>query len=336
VGNLILEIEKMNSYPYIGKGIKSGSTALIYEQSKCIAIESKTWAVADFELCDDINESYLTNITTEYLANNYGEVKSKEHAEFIKLLAEVNNILVEGREPSKANWFSFRYISGNLTLTLLSHKSSLVIESNRKQITIPLPPESNVNTPEEDFEMKQIAKNNDITINVKNSTDSVVQVTKCEDEKVVHITINEPPKNNTTYTCDDFTQDAERLRKTMEAINKHDALKNNGDNLIFGDADKCEEWPCVGSKVTWGEREIIGTVKCIDNGWSWILCPDGKYTQQGVKYLKPPKTEDEKLRDEVKAVISEAMKNPLGFLCNADDELTDYMFKSFNITKKPQ
>ena len=196
-------------------------------------------------------------------------------------------------------------------------------------------PSRNVNTPEEDFEMKQIAKNNDITINVKNSTDSVVQVTKCEDEKVVHITINEPPKNNATYTCDDFVQDAERLRKTMEAINKYDAMKNNGDNLIFGDADKCEEWPCVNDEVLTSDGN--GVVKLLpDSKGYYVVSVIDEYYQYQVDDLSKPKTPEQELRDELKEIIHTAMTNNFGFLNGTDSKLVDYMIDNYNITKKPQ
>lgn len=107
--------------------------------------------------------------------------------------------------------------------------------------------------------------------------------------------------------------------------------KNNGDNLMFGGDDKCKEWPKVGSKVTWGARQIVGTVKCIDNGWAWILCPDGKYTQQGVKYLKPELTNCEVIKCEIIELIDCA--NELDW---DDDTLANAFFERFNITKKPQ
>lgn len=98
------------------------------------------------------------NITREYLANTYGEVVSPEHAEFIVKLAEVNEI--QAVNPWREGLlFCFYYNSdGDLILAFYPEKSAK--SDGEKQITIPLPPESNVNTPEEDFEMKQIEKNN--------------------------------------------------------------------------------------------------------------------------------------------------------------------------------
>lgn len=125
------------TYPYIGEGIKSGSTALIYEQSKCVAIESKTWAVADLELCDGINEDKFKNITAEYLANTYGEVKSKEHAEFIVKLAEVNGFTIE----FISNFEAKSFIIKNECLSIFNIHINGLDKENLNKITIPLPPE---------------------------------------------------------------------------------------------------------------------------------------------------------------------------------------------------
>lgn len=223
-------------YPAILKSTCGSQTVVVYKDGSAYHIEG------DFkgEYSKAYNTDDTRNASKEVLANTYGKVESKEHAEFIVELAKVNGI--PGAKHGKGEFFNFfTDYSGDIRLGFFNERKA-----------------------------------------------------KCEGEKL--ITIPMPPKE-------------------VEVV---------------------DEWPRVGSKVTWGEREIIGTVKCIDNGWAWILCPDGKYTQQGVKYLKPPKTEEEKLRDEVKAVINAAMKHPLGFLSSADDELTDYMFKNFNITKKPQ
>lgn len=105
--------------------------------------------------------------------------------------------------------------------------------------------------------------------------------------------------------------------------------KNAGDNLVLGCEDsKRDEWPKVGDKVTWGEREIVGILKCVDNGCAWILCPNGKHTQQGIKYLKPPKTPEEELRDEL-----------IRLTCSTASECAnnvDRLMSKYNITKKPQ
>ena len=97
---------------------------------------------------------------------------------------------------------------------------------------------------------------------------------------------------------------------------------------------KADEWPQVGDKVTWGEREIVGTLKCIDNGFAWILCPDGKHTQQGVKYLKPPKTPEEKLRDELDDCISDFQSQYHEREDIEYDRLAEYILSKYNITKK--
>ena len=75
-----------------------------------------------------------TNITREYLANTYGKVESKDHAEFVVELAEVNDFKVCS-EPPVDGWFCF---SGS-RLWFFSSESRAG-DNNEKQITIPMPP----------------------------------------------------------------------------------------------------------------------------------------------------------------------------------------------------
>lgn len=127
-------------YPYIAKGLNSGSIVLFYEQNKGITLELKTWASENLQHSNCINEDLFKNITEECLANTYGEVKSKEHAEFIVKLAEANGIVVfkdsEATRPKDIKYFS---VTCGGILYFWSDKAT--IRCDRKQITIPLPPE---------------------------------------------------------------------------------------------------------------------------------------------------------------------------------------------------
>lgn len=123
-------------YPYIGKGIESGSIVLIYGKDSAIVMDSKTWAAKDSE-DTEVDESYFKNITAEYLANTYGEVKSKEHAEFIVRLAEVNGFDI-GIKSNIPSVFEF---SGMLLNVYANDISSFAHNVESKLITIPLPPE---------------------------------------------------------------------------------------------------------------------------------------------------------------------------------------------------
>lgn len=135
----------MKSYPYIGRlKDKENGVVLFCDKDEGAQLNSsgKGWHDEDvYKYTDDWDERKFKNITAEYLANTYGEVKSKEHAEFIVKLAEVNNVTVSGcANTENAKWFSFRIDKGIVKLTLLSLYKSLILDDGRKQITIPLPP----------------------------------------------------------------------------------------------------------------------------------------------------------------------------------------------------
>ena len=133
-------------YPYIGKGTESGSIVLFYEQGQGVTLDSKSWPSGKLQH-SNFNEDLFTNITREYLANTYGEVKSKEHSEFIVKLAEENKIElgIDGYSE-KRNYFYFTEDEDLLYLVFSSFSPS----SKHTSITIPLPPKE----PEEDS-MKQ-------------------------------------------------------------------------------------------------------------------------------------------------------------------------------------
>lgn len=139
-------------YPYIGKWEYINTTVIFTDENAGIEIGG------EMSFRDDWTEINYKNITTEYLANTYGEVKSKEHEEFIVKLAEVNGFRLCNPKKTDKKWF---YFDDNELYFFDDVEDASDLDE--KLITIPLPPtdtNTNTNTPEEDFEMQQIEKNN--------------------------------------------------------------------------------------------------------------------------------------------------------------------------------
>ena len=82
------------------------------------------------------NHESDTNITHEYLQNTWGVVESKEHAEFIIELAELHGFEFN----SNGSPGSFFTINNNALYFYSFEVSIKRVSSDRKQITIPLPP----------------------------------------------------------------------------------------------------------------------------------------------------------------------------------------------------
>ena len=124
-------------YPYIG-GIDSDCKVLFIGKKHGIAIEHPTLEItgtAEGGWCG----GQFKNITSEYLQNTYGEVKSPEHAEFIIELCESNGLSVHHDEfHVEKNFFALNG-SGKLFFFPYETQSSI---NKRKQITIPLPPKA--------------------------------------------------------------------------------------------------------------------------------------------------------------------------------------------------
>lgn len=121
-------------YPYIGEWEGAMTTILFTGEMQGFEMGK----IGEYR--NDWTESQYKNITTEYLANTYGEVKSKEHAEFIVRLAKVNDIKVWGDEFINNDTCAFVCHRG--VLEIHNHNCNKTISRcNLKQITIPLPPE---------------------------------------------------------------------------------------------------------------------------------------------------------------------------------------------------
>jgi hypothetical protein len=141
-------------YPYIGDC--SGYVRVLFT-SAGTGVNMKS-----LRHCDGWIEGNFKNITREYLANTYGKVESKEHAEFIVKLAHNHSIkCYSGYQSYSSHGFCF-YINGYDELTLAFMHIERCKDSGEKQITIPLPPKvlAPTATQEEEFEMAQIEKNN--------------------------------------------------------------------------------------------------------------------------------------------------------------------------------
>lgn len=262
-------------YPAIYKAV-DGNTFVYLDAKNYYSIERECWDVSN----GDDNHATDTNITHESLANTYGEVASPEHAEFIIELAENSDFKVVDVGNEK------RFFYFNSSEILFTKFKRFIPEVNkRKLITIPLPPKQiQTATPEEDFEMTQIEK-------------------------------------------------------------------NNGDNLMFGGADKCEEWPCVGDDaiVTLpdGYRLHYGHGVVGNNVVVMALFKDGDIDIAAVNFdgsnycfrvdmLQKPKTSEEELRDDIIELTLKHMENKSHPIeANAYYLFSDLMSK-YNITKKPQ
>lgn len=127
-------------YPYIGK-LKENNEGLVLFVSAGFGAQLNSkgcgWCeeeIGIYSTSDDWDEREFTNITREYLANTYGEVKSKEHADFIVKLAEGAGFEV-GLYCQDDKWFCF-----SENFLFFYTKESRASGAKEKLITIPLPP----------------------------------------------------------------------------------------------------------------------------------------------------------------------------------------------------
>jgi len=115
-------------YPYIGDC--SGIARVLFTG------ERTGFSIDSWFYSDGWNEGNFKNITHEYLANTYGEVKSPEHAEFIVELAENAGFELARQSKHLGNFFSFD-VKGFCFLD-----TEIIASQYCKKITIPLPPKS--------------------------------------------------------------------------------------------------------------------------------------------------------------------------------------------------
>lgn len=165
----------MNTYP----GFYRTPDGYIYLQSdkdKYYSFACQMWAIGE-----DEDHKKDTNITREYLANTNVKIKSKGHEAFVRGLAS----------------------NANLSCVIINGTAFIFerdIEDAIKEIHIPLPPkesklpEANSGAPMPEVKESKKVSMNDIQVNVKNNTDSVVQVTKSDDESNIFICVSDLPK----------------------------------------------------------------------------------------------------------------------------------------------
>ena len=140
-------------YPYIARN-ESSVEMLVFSESKAIILSEINKGILH-----DVHPAFsrnYKNITREYLANTYGKVESKEHAEFIVDLCKVNGVDFLDDYKGGVMWFNCK--CGLLDFYIDKNTAS---NDGEKLITIPLPPKQiQTATSEEEFEMQQIMKNN--------------------------------------------------------------------------------------------------------------------------------------------------------------------------------
>ena len=134
----------MNTYPYFG-GIDNDTVTLFIDENTGFIIEHPKLK-EKFRLDDDWIEDEFKNITTEYLANTYGKVKSKDHAEFIAELAKAHGIEVKERWV-EGDFFCFhRDICKKPILGFYDEEAAC--DEGEKLIIIPMPPKEVEEIPE--------------------------------------------------------------------------------------------------------------------------------------------------------------------------------------------
>lgn len=358
MGNLILEIEKMNTYPFIGKF--QSAVEMFFNHGRSMVIESGHGTGR--------HESKFKNITTEYLANTYGEVKSKEHAEFIVKLNSGHNGLVSGSKSSIAKAWSDKikyFIIDGTGKLCFSNNVYSIDKAGKREITIPLPPESNVNTPEEDFEMKQVAKNNGDNLIFGDADKYKGQVPESDYNELLkrfdHMCDLHGQLSTITQLLMHDGVDVEKLlnigtdgynmphSKDYMDWRKHTITALT--NVINVGESNCKEWPCVNDEVLinidfdkydvkYG-KEVNG-----ENGVVRSIFKDGDATVYAVSVdgacycfvrglLQKPKTPEQELRDEIIEVINKDVYKGV-YSKEILSAFADALMSKFEITKKPQ
>lgn len=312
-------------YPYIGKFINHcDRVVLFYMYRHGTVLENGRLEESKFRK-GDFNSSWWdeksSNITTEYLANTYGEVKSKEHAEFIKLLAE-NHDIPCGHKFVNDDCKYFYVIEGSLFFT---HREVDFV-SELKQINIPLPPES-----ESEAKPKKVLSDG--------------AVYELHDDGMYC-------RNNHYETCTvsfNFT-DLETLKEASDfkVIEDEDAkiFKFEGINKPTKHFDcictkcggrccigNCDKWPKVGDEV-----EVSTGVGVIvlgpDNGGIYVIDINGDYAVRDIDGIKKPKTPEQELRDDIADLAFNQFNNDSYDLTHNSYYLASLLIDKYKITKK--
>lgn len=290
-------------YPAIYRSVVNENVFLLFNEKQGVVLDK----------CETIigtsgkwNEFTFKNITAEYLANTYGEVKSKEHAEFIVKLAEVNGIQVSVNcRDGNAKVFSFRTKSGMPRLVLLSTKDHLYNTVSRKQITIPLPPECEARKPK------------DVIANGKKHT--LNSVTGFYDFSVIDL----------GYASG----------STLEKLQEADDYQV----ISFVDDSLDNEWPKVNDTVSlryrFDSKQVMytGELLYLSSNHIIIKTENGNdcHCIRSEWDIEKPKTPEQELRDELISDFREIGQSGI-VLIGMYDKVVDEFLSKYNVTKKPQ
>ena len=283
-------------YPAIYQSTVNGNVILLFNDKQGVTLDKFKATVGT---SGEWDEDKFKNITAEYLANTYGEVKSKEHAEFIVKLAEVNGFDIV--KPRKENlvWFSF----WDNNLGFFEYEISAT-QGGCKQITIPLPPECE-SVDETPFE---VVSNGAI---YKLSKGGFYALTGNGKAGVIY----ESASLDNLMKAKDFK-----------------ILSFTSDNAEIEDI----EWPKVGDTVTWGNCSHTAEVIAIHNNMAWLFTEGEYHTEIAVSKLQKPKTPEQELRDEISDLAFNQFNDDSYDLTHNSYYLAEQLISKYNITKKPQ
>ena len=161
-------------------------------------------------------------------------------------------------------------------------------------------------------------------------------------EGLKQITIPLPLKSSVSKDNRDIERDVAPTATKEEEFEMTQIEKNNGDNLMFGGADKCKEWPCVGDKfIHKGELVTCISKGIISDGSEVITFEGADKLSHGScwnndSWVQKPKTQEEELRDDLMELTLKHMENN----SHPAEANAYYLFgelmSKYNITKKPQ
>lgn len=309
----------MNTYPGIYKAL-DGTIYYYLNKSNYFSFERGIW-----EKDEDLEEHKKDiNITREYLANTYGEVKSKEHAEFIVKLAEGAGFEV-GVYHQVDKWFCFSedqlfFFTEGLTAS----------DAGEKQITIPLPPKeldlidslpevepTKIFTGEEIQTKELEVVEGGICEAIKSSSaihelerkgykfTNLDWVLPNASEEPKKLSINEI-KVKVTNNTDSLVQIKKSEDESSVFIYVNDPPKEPEIKtpLDFGAVSdeklkpKC--WPQVGDEVAWSPKlSRKGTLLNVYEGMAWLKDSYGEFVSIEVNKLKKPPAPEEELAKEL-------------------------------------
>ena len=213
-------------YPAIGEAV-TGNKYLMLSNERGMKIGGGVHSA--------LNGRVFKNITREYLTNTYGKVESKEHAEFIIELAEVNDI------EACASWcrdsfFNF-YTDTSGDIHLDFFRGDTAKSDGEKLITIPMPPkevEAVGEWPKVDSEFQHRESKQKGVILCVNDNFAWCKY-PCMNPITVKIKDIEKPKTPEEELCDEFEADFKELAGThsisemcKELYSKYSITKKKG------------------------------------------------------------------------------------------------------------